>query len=379
MKNSLISAALLAANLIVLSGCEKNDQFTDLAQNAEVLVPSTARAVDLGSLRESATPAVAEAEEFAKLLALSLNDGEMRKFLKAEANKKFDGDYDILVGNVLASKVGDGKFSDKVKNSSQAGFVSGNDVFERAVRNPLLNVSIPVAIDKWSETRQLPLVAVAVGVNEKETTQLKAFDSNGKAYLLDAKREPNVPVIVVANNERVGSKQTPSQTTKLGSGKSGRMSAMRVSGSYERLTYIKCPDIGAIESWYFGGPELKFDGVVYNNDNSAATLAFTAYQNPSRNSAKDGYTLNQYLFPWYFDNTHGPNYHVESYELDDAGSTQNFTVSVSTGVKNAVTGTATYTLSLRAEDRRLTNQLIQYTDQVPQTISGPYIQFKVEQ
>ena len=379
MKKSLASAALLAAGMMVFTGCEQNDQFVELAQSAEILVPSTARAVDLRSLRESVVPAVAEAEEFAKLLAVSLADLEMRKFLKNEANKKFDGDYDILVSKVLNEKVGNGKFSEKVKIASKLGISAGNEVVGKAVRNPLLNISIPVLIEKWNETGQMPLVAVAVGANESGTLQLRAFDSNGKAYLLDAKREPDVAVIVIANNERVSGIQAAAQPAKLSNGKSGRMSATRVSGYYERLIYIKCPDLNAIESWYFGGPELKFEGVVFNNYANEAGRIFTTYQYPSRNSAKDGYTLNQYLFAWYFDNAHGPDYHIESYELDETGSTQNFTVTVSKGVKTAVTGSVDFTLDHLSQDRRLTGQSIDYKNQVPQSFNSQYIEFKLEQ
>jgi hypothetical protein len=42
-------------------------------------------------------------------------DKEVRKFIKDEAKKMVDGDYDVLVSTVLKSKIGDEIFSEKIK------------------------------------------------------------------------------------------------------------------------------------------------------------------------------------------------------------------------------------------------------------------------
>lgn len=118
---------------------------------------------------------------------------------------------------------------------------------------------------------------------------------------------------------------------------------LRTSGKLERVTYIKCPNLGDIESWYFGGPELRFDGVVYNDNFSSAHQAFTKTQLPSRSNAKDGYTLNQGLFYWYFADHHGPDYYVQSWEIDDSGTTHKFSVGVTTTAKDPITGSSTGT------------------------------------
>ena len=314
MKKVTHFSIVALASCLALSSCDDKNEAFDGAANLpdqEILIPATARAADFSTLRESATPAVTEAEEFAKMLALSLKDPEMRKFLKSEANKQFDGDFDILVKNVVSVNVGNARFDEKVKNSSSKGYAAGNQAFSKALSNPLLNIAVPMLIETWNDTKQLPLVAVAVGANEKETKQLKAFDSNGKTYLIDAKIEPNVPVIVVANNERVN---LPGFKAGLhpGSQKNARVNAVRNSGGMDRITYIKCPNLSDIESWYFGGPELQFDGVVYNNSFSAAFKSYTKMVSPSRNSAKDGFNLSQNLFEWYFDDNHGPDYYSET-------------------------------------------------------------------
>lgn len=334
-----------------------------ISDNEELLIPSTAKVIDEKSLRLSTTNEVIEAEEFAKLLASSLKDKEVRKFLKNEANKKTDGDFDILVSQVLNSKIGIQNFSDKIKNNS----ANGKEVFDKATKNPKLNIAIPVLIEKWDDAKQQPLVAVSIGVIEKDTKFLKAFDSKGKSYLIDANIEPNVPVIVVGNNERMNYQSDIKKDKNL-----------RTSGNTEKVTYIKCPNLSDIESWYFGGPELRFDGVVYNDGFSAAYQAFTKTQHPSRNNAKDGYTLTQNLFEWYYDNNHGPDYYIQTWEIDDSGTTYKLTVGVSAGKKDVVTGTASFELSYKAQDKKLAGELIHYTSPTPKTINDSFIEFKLE-
>ncbi len=66
-----------------------------------------------------------------------------------------------------------------------------------------MNISIPILLEKWNVTNQIPLVAVATNVDEGVTKQVKAYDKNGKTYLIEVGKEPNMPVIVIGYNERV--------------------------------------------------------------------------------------------------------------------------------------------------------------------------------
>jgi hypothetical protein len=224
-------------------------------------------------------------------------------------------------------------------------------------------------IDEWDYSKHQLLVAVAIDVKEDETDFLKAYDSKGNSYLLDANVEPDVPVIVVTNNERMDSYQP----VKNENGSTN----LRTSGKLERVTYIKCPKLKDIESWYFGGPELRFDGVVYNTNFTAAFQAFTKMQNPTRKSASDGYTLNQGLFNWYFDDHHGPDYYIQAWEIDDSGTTHKFSVSVTAGSKESTHGSASYELIYRQEDRRLAGELIHHKSSTPKTVSDSYIEYRL--
>ena len=359
--------------LVTFFSCSKDlteiTSIANISNDDELLIPTTAKVIDEKSLRLSTTNEVIEAEEFAKLLAASLNDKEVRKFLKNEANKKTDGDFDILVSQVLNSKIGIQNFSDKIKNSS----AKGKDIFDNATKNPKLNIAIPILIEKWDDTKQQPLVAVTIGATEKETKFLKAFDSKGVSYFIDASIEPNVPVIVVGNNERMNYQSDIKKAKNS-----------RTSGNYEKITWLKCPNLGNIESWWYGAPEIRFDGVVYNDGFTAAYQAFTNMEYPNnRNQASNGYTLAiwtsiQNLFIWNFESNQGPDYYIQSWEIDDDGTTQSLTVGVSAGKKDAVTGTASYTLSYKSEDRKLKGELIHYTHPTPSTIGDGSIQFILE-
>jgi hypothetical protein len=84
---------------------------------------------------------------------------------------------------------------------------------------------------------------------------------------------------------------------------------------------------------------------------------------PHRHNASNGYTLaswtaTQNLFTWHFDSNHGPDYYLQSYEIDDVGITQSLTVGITAGKKDAVTGNASFSLTYKAEDKVLKGELI---------------------
>lgn len=333
-----------------------------------ILIPRNSIVVDGASLREAKTADEMDKEEFAKLLAKSLKNKEFRSLIKDEANKKFDGDFDILYSDFKGKKLNSETIESIISKKHPNGESKGKEISKIAGKNQKLNISIPVHIEKWDESKEELLVAISFGAEENVTKQLKAFDSNGTEYLIDAINEPNVPVIVIGNNERMD--YVPSSTVSSKN--------LRTNGNLEKITYIKCPDLGAIESWYFGGPELRFDGVIYSIGSATTYQAFTKTQHPSRDNAKDGYTLTQDLFNWYFENNHGPDYYIQSWEIDDSGTTYKLTVGVSVGKKDVVTGTAAFELSYKAQDKKLAGELIHYTSATPKTISDSFIQYKIE-
>ena len=340
----------------------------------QLIVPSTAVRFDEKSARESPSVELEEAEDFARLLAVSLNDKNLRKFIKDEANQKYDGDFDILVSRVLEKKVSGERFDERIQRSHLNGIDKGKETFNKAAKNPKLNISVPVLIERWNDLSQKLLVAVAIGANEKETAYLKAYDGEGNSYLIDAKKEPDAPVIVVGNNERMG--------YTIGRAVNSKAKNLRTSGNLEKITFIQCLDLNDIEAWHKGGPEIQFDCVVYNNDFSAAYAAASGKQSHvSRETAKDGWIpegSHLGLFEWYFDDNHGPDYFLQVGEMDDAGSTHKFTIGVTAGKKDVASGSASYELTYKGLDIKLPSELIHYTSSSPRTISDYRIKYTLQ-
>jgi hypothetical protein len=345
---------LLSIGIVMfLASCQKDEVELSLNKingNEELLIPCTATLVDEKSVVQSKDTEVAEAEVFAKLLASSINSKEVRKFLKEEACKKFDGDFDILVSKVLLSKVGSVSFKEKVESSSSLKLTKAKEVFESAIKNPKLNISVPLHIEKWDNNKQQLLVAVAVGIIDGETEFVKAYDSYGRLYLIDAKTEPNLPVIVIGNNERIDYEEYSNEKSA------------RTPGNMERITYIRCPDISKIESWLLGSPELKFD-IVYCFNNSGIGIL---YRNPflTRSEASNGCSISLDLFNWWFGSTHGPNYYIHAWEKDDGATNRTITVSV----LDNLSVWHDCVLSYRSVDENLGGSCVDYSSTTPQTL-----------
>lgn len=250
--------------------------------------------------------------KFAKALAISLRNEEVRSFLKIEAQKKFDGDFDILFSKSKDIILRNRKIVDILVESKEITAVEIEDLIRL---NSVLNIAIPINIDKWDVINQAPLVTfIPSDYVENKTETFLGFDFKGNQYSINAIEEPNVPVIVIGRNERMNYKVSTNTGKNL-----------RTSGNYERVEWIKCPNLSAIEGWANGAPEIRFDGVIYNIGGASAMQACSNIEYvPSRSHAKDGYTLaswtaTQNLFRWYFDTSHGPNYYLQTFEVDNSG------------------------------------------------------------
>lgn len=353
--------------LTVLFFSCKNSLEDDLKplNEGNILIPSTAKLFDEKGAKVNYLEGNFQYEQFAKSLAKLLKDKEVRKIIKSEANKKFDGDFDILAKTFLTINL----IKDSFKNTYNKN--KEGELFEDLINlNEKLNISIPINIEKWNEISKEVLVVVANGAIENQTKQLKAFDSNGKTYLIDGILPPDQPVIVIGNNERVGL-----NVYKVDR-KGAKVAYTRNLGNAEIINYIQCPNLGEIESWYFGGPELRFNVVVYNVSYSTTFSPNPLWSTLSRNQASGGYAAYLNLFNWYFNTSHGQNYQVNSFEIDDAGSTQSLTVGVNGTSTQGVT--ASYNITYKAQDKVLAGRLIYYLDSAPTTIGDDRIFYKLE-
>ncbi len=376
-----------------LNSCDKNQVLEDVQQvqneitlELPTLLPSTLVKENvekngrIGLTTEQQTLAI-QYEEIARQLALNMDNLDIREFISSESKKMYHGDYYFPLAVAKEQKI-KGKtlkslLASKNKNASQTE--SENRIDEIVSNDSKIIIGVPIEILKWNPKTHKLLVA-ASPVTEKASV-VKAFDSEGKIYYLDGKKDPDVPVIIVGQDDRGEIyNNIPNNIPKFNQNtKNLKPNTTRVSGNYECISWLRCPNLNAIESFWFFGPELRFEGVVYNDSFSAAFNAFTKIQTPSRNFANIGYTPFQDLFRWYFDDNHGPDYNIVAFEDDDSGATQQLTVGVSAGSKETVTGTANYQITYKEEDKKIAAELLHYSSQYFNNINDSLLEIRIFQ
>jgi len=156
------------------------------------------------------------ADRFAKVLATSLEDENVRSFVKKSASKRFDGDVNFLFQAVKNDVLDDKSVSGARSKATFADILFGNttsstgreqsstflDSLERL--HPLLQIAMPTlptaSIDDWDASNEIPWVVVLTGNVGEELT---AYDQDGNIHKISSTVPPDRPVIVVGENERV--------------------------------------------------------------------------------------------------------------------------------------------------------------------------------
>ena len=321
MKKLVISCMCVC---LIFSACEKeanevSNQQAALAGQSEILIPSTAKLIDTKNSRSQYASGFEDYEEFAQELAKMLNDKNFRKFLKSEASKQFDGDFDILVSS----------HSEKCKK------------FEKLTNQiPQLNIGFNELIQKWDTDKYSILVATRIGLNQNSKA-LFAFDSKGKKYEIDGIQDPDKPIMVIGYNERV--ELINGKIKKINFSKSESTSSANLkiaactfpyrtgAANYERLKGLKFNNLPTYEQWYDFKPEIRFRMYtpVSSSNFSTITNIVENFYNPTRGSVDNTWwTFNAPLFIW---NT--PNYSTtmlyEFTEIDDYGQSSTVTIGLS--------------------------------------------------
>jgi hypothetical protein len=202
-KRAVLTCAAFSLG-ISLQSCQKTD----------VLQPE-APAV---SSNQTALPDVTEANRlqtiFAQALAKAIQaDVPLRDYLKAEAVKQFDNDFDILY-QVIKDQVVDGS---TVHARLTKYIESPEDLVSIESRLPLLTIFVPTlpsgfSAKTWNTKADAPSVAVSqIGENV-----VPFYDGNGKAGSIQPEQIPGFPILLVKLNERV---------TTSGNGSSSKQSA----------------------------------------------------------------------------------------------------------------------------------------------------------
>ncbi len=163
-----------------------------------------------------------EVEFLAQTIARSMSDVNGRTFLKTEAIKQFDGDYDILFAEIVNKELNSTSLKSTQCNdylkylsvyANDESCLKSSVDFEAIINsimqnNPLLQISIPelseFSPEDWDESESAPLVAILPeNYDESTTKNIKAFDIDGNVYELDILSEPDIPVVVIGENERL--------------------------------------------------------------------------------------------------------------------------------------------------------------------------------
>lgn len=144
-------------------------------------------------------------EKVAKNLAEALENVEVRRFIKTEASKKFDGDFDILLGNAKDSRINGKALKGVLRDISAKGEGSLLDVDQAVSSLPLLNISVPIGMEKWKEESFIPLVVAFPDIrDESKLDKVKAYNSKGEVVWLDIKSLSDDPIIVIGLSEENG-------------------------------------------------------------------------------------------------------------------------------------------------------------------------------
>jgi hypothetical protein len=385
-----IRLMVLAMSVIYITGCEKED-LNAVEQSLDPIEAAPGQAGGDHDVIHTSRDKVLD--NVAKRLARSLEKEEVRAFIKSEALKKFDGDFDILYSAVKDKSITGSKFSEHLNQAAKAG----EDVNQFAARVPLLNIAVPVNIDKWNTQNFTPLVAIAhSSLDEKTTKLVKAYDSKGNIHWLDAQQAPDYPVVVVGLNERIEVDKNgnllkvnkfPSVNSRMedqsmeeiddgGSGgggstggSTGSTTDCRVDKRYEWLTGMEFADVSYYEAWARGAPEVRlivkspkhnFDGP---NDQTGISIGDFKPSNRSDVNGKR-WGLNSDLFPWDKD-LNGLTIGFYFYEIDEGGSGQTINLSLTYKLPGGGTATAKTDLKIGSSDDHIGLKTVNFDTCLP--------------
>lgn len=345
----------------------------------------------------SQTAAQAQANQqlaaVAKALARTLStDAAARQALKAEALKKFDGDYDVLYQPFAA---GHAAFGQHVAEAVASTGPAGLTMPALLGRIPMLNISVPVNIEKWDAATYAPLVIfIPAGYNERTATRVLAYDQDGNEHWLDAKKAPGFPVVVVGPSERVRDVVASARTTPTAAlqpqgaptssvidepevtpdpdtppdGSSGGTPANITNGTYnptflsgpncrvdKRTEYLRSmwlADVGEFESWFLSDPEicLRIKSPKFSSS-SSGNLVETMYT-MGRKTIGETYNCNTGMYFW--DKTsYSDAVGYLWYEQDDTGDPITVTLSVGYKNDNGLSASADVKFTIKNDDDQI--------------------------
>jgi len=157
--------------------------------------------------------------DFALAVSKSLkSDKDFRLLIRDEALQMIDGDYDVLLRKVIDKKLRNqsslksvnGEYA--VKKLLEESYIKGGVSIKSSVsiidellkKYPDMQIAIPVHAEEWNVNNYIPTVTfLPLEYDDATTKTLTGYDSGGNIVNIDAIDEPDQPVIVISENERM--------------------------------------------------------------------------------------------------------------------------------------------------------------------------------
>ncbi|PVH24847.1 hypothetical protein DC487_12060 [Sphingobacterium corticibacter] len=144
--------------------------------------------------------------EFAKAFSKALENKEIRDLIKDESIKMFNRDHDVLFQLVKDQTLSNGsKVIDFVSQYSELEDQRFKELIDEEV---LLTIFVPsitsFSPDKWNTVNQIPVVAVRNERDMINNRALYAYDNKQNKIELSYFEQPDIPIVVIKTNERIG-------------------------------------------------------------------------------------------------------------------------------------------------------------------------------
>ncbi|WP_282637470.1 hypothetical protein [Sphingobacterium thalpophilum] len=260
-------------------------------------------------------------QEFSKALAKALaSSPELRAFIKNEALKKFDKDYDILYQMVKDEMIGGKKFEDIVAEQ----YAKKENLNELNRLYPTLTIFVPklpmnsFSAENWNTQTEIPQVAYTLNT----TANVPIVNEKGEEYILEAKYTPSFPVVVIKENEVIKVSSGVANSTKASvsnANKEKKSDKHLLKSSLYTFEFLDEAFNGLNEKNQTVSPKLKASTINASAIDSKIKTAYDTYKNA------DGWQRD-YI---YYDITPGQpkgkfNYdyqeHITSFTMNDANS-----------------------------------------------------------
>lgn len=202
---------LMAFGISMLFACKKSSPVSEIPQ-----VPVRLSAKD--------STTISFKEKFSGALARAVAaEPALRKFIKEEALKQFDNDFDVFFLKVADANINGAETFSKILLKHG---LSENDLTQILDHMPTLTILVPTVPNfspqRWETETEIPVIAVSPTTRRYASVDL--MDSKGKVTKVPNGHIPGFPVLVVKENERLLVNAPSSSSARISSAKSVALS-----------------------------------------------------------------------------------------------------------------------------------------------------------